>query len=429
VTSSRTLRGVALVVVWSSGFIGAELGARHAGPDTVLAWRCLVTAVVLLPWALRALTRLGGREWARQAVLALLCQCLYLAGVFWAAAAGIPAGTSALIASLQPALVLTAAVLSDGRRIRAAHLAGLALGTTGVALTAAGDLSAGVALPALLLPLLAMLSLTAGTLLQQRWSTPRLPLLPTLAVQAVFTAGFFTAYGAAAGSLTPPPSTGFWVAVAWAAAAGIGSYGVYYLVTTRDGAARASTLLYLTPAATALWAVPMFGEPLRAAAVLGLLISAVAVVLLRTASARPVVNESFPAGARPPGSGTPPDAEERSRRFPPCSTPPSTESGGNRPTPARARCSSGSGSVSGASSSSGFAPMATGSRASPATGTSAAKARHAGLMRRTGAAVVHARVVDGELTVLMADGGDRLVPPGDAPVSWSRAGADAVTDR
>jgi hypothetical protein len=50
-------------------------------------------------------------------------------------------------------------------------------------------------------------------------------------------------------------------------------------------------------------------------------------------------------------------------------------------------------------------------------------------MRRTGAAVVHARVVDGELTVLMADGGDRLVPPGDAPVSWSRAGADAVTDR
>jgi len=82
VFTSRTLRGFALVVVWSSGFIGAELGARHAGPDTVLAWRCLVTAVVLLPWALRALPLLDRREWARQAVLALLCQCLYLAGVF-----------------------------------------------------------------------------------------------------------------------------------------------------------------------------------------------------------------------------------------------------------------------------------------------------------------------------------------------------------
>jgi drug/metabolite transporter (DMT)-like permease len=119
----------------------------------------------------------------------------------------------------------------------------------------------------------------------------------------VFTAGFFTVYGAAAGSLTPPASTGFWVAVAWAAAAGIGSYGVYYLVTTRDGAGRASTLLYLTPAATALWAVPMFGEPLRAAAVLGLLISAVAVVLLRNAAARrgvargPDALAAAPAGA------------------------------------------------------------------------------------------------------------------------------------
>ena len=277
-------RSVALVVVWSSGFIGAELGARYAGPDTVLTWRCLVIAAVLLPWSLRALTRLDRREWARQAVLALLCQCLYLAGVFWAAAAGVPAGTSALIASLQPALVLTAAVLLDGRRVRARHLSGLALGSTGVALTAIGDLSAGLSIPALLLPLLAMLSLTAGTLLQQRWSTQRRTqaLLPTLAVQAVFTAGFFTAYTAAAGDLTPPPSTGFWMAVAWGVAAGIGSYSCYYLVTTRDGAGRASTLLYLTPAATALWAAPMLGQPLGAATVLGILVSAAAVVLLRT---------------------------------------------------------------------------------------------------------------------------------------------------
>jgi len=117
-------------------------------------------------------------------------------------------------------------------------------------------------------------------LLQQRWPTP--PLMPTLAVQAVFTAGFFTAYAAAAGDLVPPPSPGFWVAVAWAVAAGIGSYGVYYLVTTRDGAGRASTLLYLTPAATALWAAPMLGQPLGTATVLGLLVSAPAVVLLRT---------------------------------------------------------------------------------------------------------------------------------------------------
>jgi drug/metabolite transporter (DMT)-like permease len=297
------MRAVALVLVWSAGFIGAELGARVAPPATVLVWRCLVTAVVLLPWLLRAGGRLSRQEWIRQAVLALLCQCLYLAGVFGAAAAGVPAGTSALIASLQPALVLTAAVLLGGRRLRPGHVVGLVLGSAGVALTAAGDLRAGIGIAALVLPLAAMLSLTAGTLLQQRWSARRAtPLMQTLAVQAVFSAVFFTAYTAAVGELAPPPTAVFWTAIAWAAAAGIGSYGLYYLVTSLDGAARASTVLYLTPAATAVWATLMFGQPLHVMAVVGLVVSAAAVVVLRDAGAgqtSAVTSPRIPSSALP----------------------------------------------------------------------------------------------------------------------------------
>lgn len=280
---SLPVRGPALVVVWSSGFIGAELGARCAGPDTVLAWRCLVTAAVLLPWAVPALRNPDRWEWARQAVLALLCQCLYLGGVFGAAAAGVPAGTSALIASLQPALVLTATAVLGAQRLPARHLAGVVLGTAGVALTAAGDLRAGVSAAGVLLPLAAMLSLTTGTLLQHRWSQQPRPtpaLMPTLALQSLVTAGFFVTWAGARGHLAPPATVGFAVAVTWTVGAGIGSYGLYYLVTARDGAARASTLLYLTPAGTGLWATLMFGEPVRAAAVVGLLVSACAVVLL-----------------------------------------------------------------------------------------------------------------------------------------------------
>ncbi|WP_197523030.1 DMT family transporter [Actinokineospora pegani] len=297
-----TIRALALVLVWSSGFIGAELGARAAPPTTLLAWRFLVIAVVLLPWLPRAADR---REWMRQAVLAVLCQCLYLVGVYWAAAAGVPAGTSALIASLQPALVLAAAALLGSRRFRFAHACGLTLGSAGVALTAAGDLSAGVSITALVLPLLAMLSLAAGTLLQQRWTTtPRTstPLMQSLATQAVISAGLITAYTAVVGDLTPPATTAFWTATAWAALAGIGSYGLYYLVTTRDGAERASTLLYLTPAATALWATAMFSEPLRRTAVIGLLVSAVAVAVLNTASKGPVKRRGEPGpDPLPPG--------------------------------------------------------------------------------------------------------------------------------
>lgn len=60
------MRAVALVLVWSSGFIGAELGAEAAPPATVLTWRFLITAVLLLPWLIRALRHLGRREWMRQ---------------------------------------------------------------------------------------------------------------------------------------------------------------------------------------------------------------------------------------------------------------------------------------------------------------------------------------------------------------------------
>jgi drug/metabolite transporter (DMT)-like permease len=296
ISGPAVLRGAALVVVWSSGFIAADFGAHAADPDTLLAWRCLATAVLLLPWSVRALTRFDRREWARQAVLAVLCQCLYIGGVFWASAAGVPAGTTALIASLQPAVVLVAAT---GRTPRPAHLAGLVLGTLGVAVTAAGDVAGGLTAAALLLPLLSMASLAAGTLLQQRW-TSGAPLTSTLAVQSLVTTAFFAALAAADGALAPPATPIFWLAVAVTAAAGLGGYGVYYAVTTRDGAARASTLLYLTPAATAVWAALMLGRPLVAATVAGLLISGAAVALLRTAGTTPDVTDGAPRRDTPP---------------------------------------------------------------------------------------------------------------------------------
>jgi drug/metabolite transporter (DMT)-like permease len=217
----------------------------------------------------------------QQAVLGLLCQALYLAGVFWAAAAGVPAGTSALVTSLQPALVVAVGALTARRRPPGAHVVGLALGTAGVVLTAAADLGNGTPLPALALPLGAMVSLTAGTLLQERWSRPADAVMPALAVQSLVAAGFAVGLALPTGEFLPPAVPGFWLAVGWAVLAGTGGYGLYAVVTARDGAARASTLLYLTPAVTTLWAVPFFGRTLPALTLLGLGAGLVAVLLLR----------------------------------------------------------------------------------------------------------------------------------------------------
>ncbi|TNM64122.1 DMT family transporter [Streptomyces sp. NP160] len=301
--SARVL-AVALVLFWSSGFIGAELGSSSTDAATVLAWRCLVPALLLAPLLPRRWRRWPAREWGRQVVLAVLCQGLYLAGIYWGAAAGVPAGTSALIGSLQTALVLVAVAVANRRPVSRRHVAGLAAGTAGVALTAVGDVGAGASLLALLLPVAAVLSLAAGTVLHERWgagSTPTMPLAQSLALQCSVAAVLTSGAAAATGDLLPPPSAGFWVALAFAVVAGLGSYACYYRAIDVLGADRTNALLYLTPAVTAVWAAAVFGDDLRVTTVLGLALSgAGAALLLQLGSLRPEVRR---APVAPPPDG------------------------------------------------------------------------------------------------------------------------------
>ncbi len=272
--------GAALVVLWSSGFVGAELGTRFAPADTLLAWRYLVAGAALAVLACVLGTRSGPRALLRQGVLGLLCQCLYLGGVVTGVALGVPAGTTALVAAVQPLLVAAAAGPLLGEHIGSRQRLGLVVGLAGVGLVVAGDLGLGGA-PwwAFLLPLGGMAALSAGTLLERRWRPAESP-LQSLTLQTVIAAGFFVAVAAAGGRLQPPADPRFWWAVAWVVVlASFGGYGAYLLVLRRSGAVRVSTLLYLTPPTTMLWAFVMFGEVPGPLAVPGVALCAVGVTL------------------------------------------------------------------------------------------------------------------------------------------------------
>jgi drug/metabolite transporter (DMT)-like permease len=253
--------GAALVVFWSSGFVGAELGTRFAAPETLLAWRYAVAALLLALLAGVRGVRMRRSTLLRHGVLGLLCQCLYLGGVVTGVALGMPAGTTALVAAVQPLLVAAAAGPALGVRTSPRQWAGLALGLVGVGLVVAGDAGVGDA-PwwAFLLPVGGTAALATGTLLERRWR-PAGTALDALTVQTVLAAGVFLAVAGAAGRLEPPAEPGFWWAVAWVVVlSSFGGYGSYLLVLRRSGAVRASTLLYLTPPATMLWTFLMFGE-------------------------------------------------------------------------------------------------------------------------------------------------------------------------
>jgi drug/metabolite transporter (DMT)-like permease len=263
----------ALVVLWSSGFVGATLAARSAAAGTTLLWRYVVAAALMVVVACVLRRRYQSSYVAREGVVGVLGQGGYLLGVFYAAERGLPAGTIALVASLQPALV--AVVLSrTGEQGGLRRATGLVLGLIGVVLVV-GDGPAVDDRTAVLAAALGMLSLSVATLIAQVWpQDPRRDVFDSLAVQSVVALAVFAAYAGATGTMAPPPSAGFWAAIIWLVALSfLGGYGAYLLVLRTSGAVAASAWLYLTPATAAVWAWLMFEEALTVTMAVGFAIA------------------------------------------------------------------------------------------------------------------------------------------------------------
>ncbi|HEX6447766.1 MAG TPA: DMT family transporter [Streptosporangiales bacterium] len=275
------------VLSWSSGFVGAELGSRTAPATTLLTWRFLLSAVLLgAAVLLRGRSGRGARARgvAGQAVVGLLAQGGYLAGVVGAVQLGVPAAVTALVAALQPLVAGALARPVLGERVRARQWLGLGAGFGGVALVVAGGITAPRGTPgwAYALPFAGMLSLVAATLLDRRLAAP-MPLTGGLAVQTAASGVVFVAIAAPTGTLLPPADTTFWLAVAWTVLlSGIGGYGTYWLAARRVGVTRLNALLYLTPPTTAVWAYAMFGQPIGVLTVAGMAVCALTVPLAYT---------------------------------------------------------------------------------------------------------------------------------------------------
>jgi drug/metabolite transporter (DMT)-like permease len=292
-----------LVVCWSSGFIGARLGTEDASATTLLAWRFLVSGTLAVGWLAWRRHRLEARTVKAHLGLGLLTQVGYLGGVVGGVGAGVPAGTTALIAALQPIVVAVAAAPLLHEPIRARHAWSLGLGLAGVGLVVMGDVGTGsAALWAYLVPVAGMLSLSAGTVLDRR-APSTATVLDAVAVHTVVAAACFIGLAAATDSLRPPSEPGFAWAVAWVVVLStIGGYGCYLGVLRRLGPTRTSTLLYLTPPTTMLWAYLMFGDPVGPSTWVGLALCALAVAGMLTG--RPASGRPGRAAASQPSAGS-----------------------------------------------------------------------------------------------------------------------------
>lgn len=272
------------VVLWATGFIAGKAGLPFAPPLTFLSLR--FAAVTALMLAVVALVRAPWpRSWtavAHIAVVGLLMHGAYLGGVFTSLDHGLPAGISALVVGVQPLLTATVVGPLLGERVSARQWLGLALGLAGVAMVLADKLAFDRGtFWAVMLSVLALLGITAGTLYQKRYSA-----------HADLRTGAVIQY-AAAGAVMLPLALSletmhvdwtwrFLAAFVWLSLVlSLGAVSLLYWLIRHGAAAKVASLFYLVPPFAALFAWLLFGETLGPAALAGMAIAAIGVAMVQ----------------------------------------------------------------------------------------------------------------------------------------------------
>lgn len=274
------------VLIWSTGFIVARYGMAHAPPLGFLSLRFALSILCFAVWI--AWSR---PQWPRQriqlvhlAVVGLLMQAGYLGGVWSAVKLGAGAGTVALLVGLQPVLTALWLTRHAAQRISSRQWAGVLLGLAGVTLVLWPKLGMGeLTSQSLSLALLALLSITAGTLYQKRFVGPcdvrcasLVQLLAALLVCAPLAV-------LESGSIDfEPQLVG---ALAWSVLGlTLGGSSLLYLLIQRGAATEVSSLMYLVPPCTALLGWLLFDELFTPIMLLGLAMAAAGVAWVSTQS-------------------------------------------------------------------------------------------------------------------------------------------------
>jgi len=272
----------ALVVCWSSGFVGVRFAIAHASVFLILLWRSLASALLLLPFALLIGPPLRVRQIIPQMAIGALAMSGYLAGFALALSYGVPTGLVALIADMLPLAVAMLSLPVLGQMVTGGQWVGFLIGSLGVIIASMGAMQVGEApLWAYSLPLLGMLSLAVATLLQKRTVKMTMPVHQSLCIQCFAAAAIFAIFAGREGSVLPLADWGFLAGILWLVfLATLGGYGLYYLCLRKSSPARVSSVLYLSPSVTMLWAWVMFDEPISWAMVFGLAISLTGVTIV-----------------------------------------------------------------------------------------------------------------------------------------------------
>ena len=264
------------VLLWSSGAIFSKWGLAHASPFAFLLIRfaiALCALVLLIPMLKFKLPRSGKPMWYAAAtglVLLGAYQIFYLLAL----QLNVTPGVMATLMGVQP--ILTVVLMERQRSWQ--RMFGLALGLVGLIMVVYQGIGlAGMSLAGMLCGLLALVSMTAGSIMQKRITDNPLGTLPVqylagLVLCAVFVPfqPFHFEHGA-----------GFVVPVLWMGlVVSVLATLLLYRLIARGNLVNVTSLFYLVPAVTAIMDYLVFGNRLALLSLLGMALIIVGLVFV-----------------------------------------------------------------------------------------------------------------------------------------------------
>lgn len=275
------------VLLWSTGFVGAKYGLPYADPFIFLSLRIFIAAAILfiIAAALKSRVAIGGRAIATSALIGFFLHTCYLGGVFFAISQGVPAGTAAVITSLQPVLVSLLAIKFLGERVRWLQGVGLLFGLIGVFLVLGPSFNGSISPLGFIAVFVALGGSTCATVLQKKFGAG-IPLLAGTAYQYLASGFILGVVAVATRRRHIQWNVSFAASLVWLIfALSVGAILLLLWLLNNGSAASVSSLFYLVPPATATEAYFLFGEKVNAEGLFGIVITAVGVwLVLRSAN-------------------------------------------------------------------------------------------------------------------------------------------------
>lgn len=285
---STFLLVIAFIILWNSGFIGAEYGLPFTGPFTLLFWRYLILTVFLYIY-LHLRNRFQWLGWSSAAphmLVGVLAHGVWLACVLLALEQGVPAGIVALIVSLQPLATGAFSGMVTGESISIQRWLGLIIGFTGVSITVIHRISFtnSGSVFGYLIPLGSVVAITVASLIQRKMELKKESLKPALDLvlfyQCFATTVFMILPAIFVEKLYVDWTLEFTYIMLWLVfAVSLGAYALMWLLIERMDATRVASLFYFGPPVTMLMAWLAFGDKLLLMDIAGLTVVITGVLL------------------------------------------------------------------------------------------------------------------------------------------------------